>query len=414
MIIITIGDELLIGQVINSNSAYIAEQLTLSGFPVQETLVVKDSEEDIHRAISQGFEKTDLLVLSGGLGPTKDDITKGVICRYFGTTLTEDAASLERITKLFGERGMAVSESNRSQAEVPKESIVLPNYNGTAQGILIEKSGKVLAALPGVPFEMKRMLKEELIPHLIEKIKPEHFIIHRVVQTIGIGESALSDLLEPWEKQLPPHIKLAYLPRLGIVRLRLTGTEKDKVKLERELQEEVDKLTAIASDYIWSYEDNQLEEVVGRLLKKKRATLALAESCTGGYLSHLITSVPGSSAYFKGAVVSYSDEVKRGVLNVREQNLKKYGSVSEAVVTDMALNVMNLLDVDYSVAISGIAGPDGGTEEKPIGTVWIAVATTTRFVTKLFHFGSVGGRELIIQRAAVAALNMLRKELVGK
>lgn len=411
MIIITIGDELLIGQVINSNAAYIAERMTLAGFPVQETRTIRDDEEEILTAIREGFEKTDLLVLSGGLGPTKDDLTKEVLCKFLNTTLIDDAPSLERIEKIVGKRGLGISESNRSQAEVPKGTVVLPNYNGTAQGILAEQEGKVLAALPGVPSEMMRMLDDELIPRILDILKPDNYILHRVVQTVGIGESMLSDLLEPWEIELPPHIKLAYLPRTSIVRLRLTGVGKDKSLLEREMQEEIDKLSEIAKNYIWSYEDNQLEDVIGELLKKRRATLGIAESCTGGYLSHLITSVPGSSAYFKGSVISYTNEVKRSVLNVREQNLKKNGAVSETVVTDMAMNVMNLLDVDYSIAISGIAGPSGGTEDKPVGTVWIAVATTTSFVTKHFHFLTTGGRKKIIHRAAIAALNMLREQL---
>ena len=378
MIIINIGDELLIGQVTNTNASYMASRFNTIGLEVKEFCVIPDKEENIRKTIEEGFKKTDCLVLTGGLGPTKDDLTKQVICDFFGTTY----------------------------------STALPNHNGTAEGIWIEKNNKLLVALPGVPFEMKGMMEEEVLPRMIAYFNTENTIIHRVVQMIDIAESTLSDLLEPWEKALPAHIKLAYLPRSGIVRLRLTGHGQDKKLLEKELQEEIDKLTVIASNYIWTYEDNLLEEVVGNLLRKKNKTLALAESCTGGKIAQLITSIPGSSHYFKGSIVAYANEIKREILNVREQNIKKCGAVSEPVVSDMAINTMNLFNSDYCIATSGIAGPDGGIDEKPVGTVWIAVATTTRLTTRLFHFGTAGGREQIIQRAAIAALNMLRLELL--
>ena len=412
MIIVNIGDELLIGQVVNTNASYMASRFNTIGLGVNEFRVISDHEDAIRKTIEDGFEKTDCLVFSGGLGPTKDDLTKQVICDYFGTELIEDSQALALITKILGERGMEVSESNRAQALVPANSTVLPNHNGTAQGIWIERDGKLLIALPGVPFEMKRMMEEEVLPRMVERSKTEHFIIHSVVQMTDIAESTLSDLLSSWEDALPAHIKLAYLPRPGIVRLRLTGQGNDKGLLEKEIQNEVDKLTAIAGKYIWSYEDNQLEEVVGNLLRKRHKTLALAESCTGGKIAHLITSVAGSSHYFRGSMVAYSNEIKREILNVREQNIKKHGAVSESVVSDMAINTMDLFDSDYCIATSGIAGPDGGSDEKPVGTVWIAVASNTRLTTRLFHFGSVGGREHIIQRAAIAALNMLRVDLM--
>ena len=413
MIIINIGDELLIGQVTNTNASYMASRFNAMGLDVKEFRIISDNKEDIGKTIAEGFERTDVLVLSGGLGPTKDDLTKQVICDYFGTKLVEDPHSLTLITKILKERGMEVSDSNRAQALVPEHSVVLPNHNGTAQGIWIERDGKLLVALPGVPFEMKRMMEEELLPRMAERFKTGQFIIHKVVQTVDIAESTLSDLLEAWENALPVHIKLAYLPRPGIVRLRLTGCSKNRELLEKEMQDEIDKLTAIAGNYIWTYEDNQLEEAVGNLLRKSRKTVALSESCTGGKIAHLITSVAGSSDYFKGSIVAYSNDIKREILNVREQNLKKHGAVSEPVVSDMAINTMNLFDSDYCIATSGIAGPGGGTDEKPVGTVWIAVASATRLTTRLFHFGTVGGREHIIQRAAIAALNMLRIELLS-
>ncbi|MDR3048185.1 MAG: competence/damage-inducible protein A [Bacteroidales bacterium] len=411
MILINIGDELLIGQVINTNAAFMAQQFNAVGIEIEECIVIRDREDEIKDTIASCFQKSNFIVMTGGLGPTKDDKTKQVICDYFHTTLVKDEHAKVLISKLLKERGASLTGSNLSQAMVPQGSIVLPNYNGTAQGIWIENEGKVLVALPGVPFEMKRLLVEEVLPLATKKFSQNIYIQHRVVQTAGIAESALSDLLESWEAQLPECIQLAYLPRPGIIRLRLTGKGDNPETLEKLLQQEVDKLIQIAKAYIWSCEDNQLEEVLGALLAKRHKTVAVAESCTGGFLSHLFTAVPGSSAYFKGSVVSYSNEIKREVLNVREPNLKKHGAVSEEVVSDMALNVMNLMDVDYSIAISGIAGPEGGSEDKPVGTVWIAVATTTKLTTQLFHFGSIGGRSHIIQLAAVAALNMLRIEM---
>lgn len=412
MIIINIGDELLIGQVINTNASYLAGKLTPAGLEVDKVMVIKDDEEEIYKAMEDGFRNTDLLVMTGGLGPTKDDRTKKVICRYFNSERVTDKNTLDLIHRMMKERGMELTENNRMQAEVPAGASVLQNVNGTAPGLWMEKEGKVLVALPGVPYEMKGIVESGLVDRLAGHFKPESVILHKVVQTTGIAESALSTLLEPWETALPSHIKLAYLPRPGIIRLRLTGISGNATTLEAEMQVQVTKLAEIAGEYIWSYEDNQLEEVVGALLKKLNRQITLAESCTGGYIAHLITSVPGSSGYFKGSVVSYSNEIKRGILNVREQNLKKFGAVSEQVVSDMAINSMDLFDADYSVAVSGMAGPDGGTPEKPVGTVWIAVATNTRMTTKLFHFGSTGDRARIIERAAVAALNMLRLELL--
>lgn len=412
MIVINIGDELLIGQVINSNAAYIAERVNSIGIPVDEVVMIKDEREQIRNTIDDCFKKTDLLILTGGLGPTKDDITKKVISDYFGSILKIDENTLSFIKRMLDERGIELSESNRLQAEVPAGATVLLNKNGTAPGLWMEKDGKVLVSLPGVPYEMKAIMEEQLLELLNKRFQTGQSFVHKVIQLTGIAESALSDLLEPWETNLPKNMKLAYLPRPGIIRLRLTAIGNDRKKIEDQVSTEVEKLRSLAKPYIWSYEDNKLEEVVGQLLRARNAQLAVAESCTGGYLSHLITSVPGSSLYFKGSVVSYSNEVKRQILNVREQNLKKQGAVSEPVVSDMAINTMGLFDADYSIAITGIAGPGGGTVEKPVGTVWIAVATTTRMTTSLFHFGTAGGRAVIIERAAMAALNMLRIELI--
>lgn len=411
MILINIGDELLIGQVINTNAAFIGQQMALAGFEMTEVLTIGDDEEAIRRTITDAFDKSDIVLMTGGLGPTKDDITKKVICDLFHRELVIDEPTLQHVTALFAARGMELTETNRQQAAVPKECIVLKNELGTAPGMWLEENGKVLIALPGVPFEMEKLIQDEVVPRLKARDDKHHAIAYKVLQCTNITESGLSDLLVDFEKELPSELKLAYLPKPGIIRLRLTGQSNDADLLNKTLNEHFEKLKSITAEYAFADEDIEIEEVVGRLLLKAGKTMATAESCTGGYISHLITKVPGSSRYFQGTLVSYSNEIKRDLLNVREDNLKRHGAVSEPVVCDMALNAMGLFDVDYTIATSGIAGPDGGTAEKPVGTVWIAVATPVRLVTKEFRFGSRTGRVQIAQRAAHAALNMLRIEI---
>ena len=411
MILINIGDELLIGQVVNTNAAFVGQQMAMAGIEMTEVLTIGDAGDAIREAIVSSFEKTNLILMTGGLGPTKDDITKKVVCDLYHKELVIDEATLQAVTQRFADRGMELTETNRQQAAVPEGSVVLPNPLGTAPGLWIEEDGKVLIMLPGVPFEMERLVKEEVLPRLQARRTDHHVIQYRVLQCTNITESGLSDLLEEYEKQLPENLSLAYLPKPGIIRLRLTGKGEDPEVLQETLEAQFQQLKQIAGEYAFADEDVEVEEVVGKLLLKRNCRLATAESCTGGYIAHLITSVPGSSRYFQGSVVSYSNEVKRDILNVREDNLRRRGAVSEEVVSDMALNVMGLLDVDYAVATSGIAGPDGGTEEKPVGTVWIAVATPVRLVTQKFQFGKRMGRQQIIERAARAALNMLRVEI---
>ncbi|MBO7491994.1 MAG: competence/damage-inducible protein A [Bacteroidales bacterium] len=411
MILINIGDELLIGQVVNTNAAFVGQQMAMAGIEMTEVLTIGDAGDAIRDAIVSSFEKTDLIIMTGGLGPTKDDITKKVVCDLYHKELVMDEATLQAVTQRFADRCMALTETNRQQAAMPEGSVVLPNALGTAPGLWIEEDGKVLIMLPGVPFEMERLVKEEVLPRLQARRTDHHVIQYRVLQCTNITESGLSDLLEEYERQLPENLSLAYLPKPGIIRLRLTGRGEDSAALQETLDIQFQLLKQFAGEYAFADEDIEVEEVVGKLLLKRNCRLATAESCTGGYIAHLITSVPGSSQYFQGSVVSYSNEVKRDILNVREDNLRRRGAVSEEVVSDMALNVMGLLDVDYSVATSGIAGPDGGTEEKPVGTVWIAVATPVRLVTQKFQFGKRMGRQQIIERAARAALNMLRIEI---
>lgn len=411
MILINVGDELLIGQVVNTNAAFIGQQMTAAGFELTDVITIGDDGSAIREAVERAMSKTDVVLMTGGLGPTKDDITKKVICDIFQRELVIDDATLRQVTEMFAARGMELTETNRQQAAVPEGCVVLTNTLGTAPGLWMEKEGKVLVSLPGVPFEMEKLIKDEVLPRLKAGNYGSSSLLYKVLQCTNITESGLSDMLEEYEKQLPEGFKLAYLPKPGIIRLRLTAEGDDTEKLQNTLNEQFALLKQQVSEYAFTDEDIELEEVVGRLLVKAGKTMATAESCTGGYISHLITSVPGSSRYFQGSLVSYSNDIKRDLLNVREDNLKRRGAVSEQVVSDMALNAMGLFDVDYTVATSGIAGPDGGTPEKPVGTVWIAVATPVRLTTKEFRFGSRMGRKQIIERAARAALNMLRIEI---
>ena len=411
MILINIGDELLIGQVVNTNAAFIGQQMAAAGFSLTDVITIGDDGANIRQTLENAFQKTDVVIMTGGLGPTRDDITKKVICEMFQRELVMDEKVLQHVTDIFAARGMELTETNRQQAAVPEGCTVLFNTLGTAPGLWLDKEGKVLIVLPGVPFEMEKLIKDEVLPRLQERDSQHHAILYKVLQCTNITESGLSDLLTDYESQLPAELKLAYLPKPGIIRLRLTGQSDDREALNTVLNEQFEKLKEIAGEYAFADEDIEMQEVVGRLLAKSGRQLATAESCTGGRIANLITSVPGSSKYFQGSMVSYSNEVKRDLLNVREDNLKRRGAVSEEVVSDMALNTMGLFDVDYAIATSGIAGPDGGTAEKPVGTVWIAVATPVRLVTKEFHFGKRTGRAQIVERAAHAALNMLRIEI---
>lgn len=411
MILINIGDELLIGQVVNTNAAFIGQQMAAAGYPMTETLTIGDDGDTIRQSIENAFTKTNVVILTGGLGPTRDDITKKVLCDIFHRDLVIDEKTLKQVTDMFAARDMELTETNRQQAAVPEGCTVLTNPLGTAPGMWIEEEGKILIALPGVPFEMEKLIRDEVLPRLLATQNERNLIRYRVLQCTGISESNLSDKLTEYEDQLPANLKLAYLPRPGVIRLRLTGEGSDEVALNKVLDEQFEKLQFVAGEYAFAADDIEIQEVIGRLLANGDKKIATAESCTGGYIAHLITSVPGSSNYFEGSLVSYSNDVKRDLLNVREDNLKRRGAVSEQVVSDMALNCMGLFDVDYTIAVSGIAGPDGGTAEKPVGTVWIAVATPIRLVTKEFHFGNRTGRKQIVERAAQAALNMLRIEI---
>lgn len=413
MLIVSIGNEILFGKTVNTNASFIADQLYKMGIEVQKVITIGDQKGEIQETLQQVFQETDLVLVTGGLGPTKDDITKNVVCDYFKIPLVMHQPTLDHISKMFKDRGFTLTEVNRKQAEIPENAIVLQNDNGTAPGLWIEQNGKILIMMPGVPFEMKTIFSKNVIPLLEKRINSNSIIIHKEIITAGIGESALSEMIESWEVALPKHLTLAYLPAPGKLLLRFTGRalKGEEIKLQQELESQIKQLKKLAGKHIISTNNESIAEVIGKMLVKSKKRLAVAESCTGGYLAHLITAVPGASEFFEGGLVSYSNNVKRDILNVRELNLKKHGAVSEFVVNDMAINSMGLFDVDYTIAISGIAGPSGGTPEKPVGTVWIAVASPTKIIAEKFNYGTQGGREVVIQRAAGTALYMLFNQL---
>jgi len=407
--IITIGDEILIGQIVDTNSAWMGDQLSLAGIKVHQITSISDNEEHILQALADAEKRVDLVLMTGGLGPTKDDITKKTLCKYFDTRLVIHEDILEKIKEFFKRRGFKMLEENMQQAALPEACTIIPNPVGTASGMWFERDNTVFVSMPGIPHEMKRIMTDGVIP----KLKKEFdlpVIIHRTILTYGIIESELSHILEDFEKNLPEGMKLAYLPSLERLRLRLTIRGNNREKLQQLIDEQEAKLKEYLGDKVFGYEDSTLQEAVGILLKEKNQTLATAESCTGGNIAHKITSISGSSQYFRGSVVAYENSIKQNVLGVREQSLIEYGAVSKEVVEQMALGVQKLMQTDYAVATSGIAGPTGGTEEKPVGTTWIAVATPSGVFAKKYVFGTQ--REQNIRRATSVALNNLRKLLL--
>lgn len=406
--IITIGDELLIGQVIDTNSAWMAEQLNLIGIQVVQITSISDQFEHILTTLGEASKRADIILMTGGLGPTRDDITKATLCQYFNTRLIFSQEAYDNILRIFKSRGFQITALNRAQAEVPENCTMLLNINGTAPGMWFDKDDKVYISMPGVPFEMKSLMSEIILPRLA-KFSPIS-ISHRTILTQGVGESFLAAQIEAWETSLPPFIKLAYLPQPGMVRLRLTASGSDKKILNKRVDEEVNKLYKLIPQYIFGEGDDTLELIIGRLLKSQNYLLATAESCTGGYIAHLITSVPGSSAYFKGSVVAYSNEIKEQVLGVTPTTIEKSGAVSAETVFEMAAGIIRQFNVQCAIAVSGIAGPEGGTPEKPVGTTWICVLTPKGAETRKFTFGDHRGRN--VRRTALAALDMLREQLL--
>ncbi|OKL39859.1 competence/damage-inducible protein A [Pontibacter flavimaris] len=406
--IITIGDEILYGQIVDTNSAWMGTELTKIGVKVKQITSISDNAVHIAQALDEAKTRADIILITGGLGPTKDDLTKHVLADYFHTSLKLHEPSLADIAAIFRVRGIELTELNRQQAFLPESCMPVRNALGTAPGMWFEQDGKVFVSMPGVPFEMKRMMTDLVLPQLKAYFKTPH-IIHRVIQTVGLPESILAERLEAWETSLPEHLKLAYLPHLGGVRLRLTGQSMDEAALEQELQQEVDKLPDLIGKYIFAYGEVPLEEAIGRLLKERGLTVATAESCTGGFLAHKFTSIAGSSAYFTGGLVAYHNEVKIRELSIHPETLQQQGAVSEATVRAMAENVRQKFGTDIGLATSGIAGPDGGTPDKPVGTIWIAYADKYKTEAKLLNYNK--NRLLNIEYTTMAVLNLLRQSL---
>ena len=405
--IITIGDELLIGQVVDTNSAWMAQQLNKAGFRVKRRVAVGDVWDEIWNALDEEAAQSDIILITGGLGPTADDITKPLLCKYFGGKMIVDKAALDNVKYLFEEVfKRPLTERNIKQGEVPDTCKVILNRRGTAPGMLFEKNGKIFISMPGVPHEMQGMMQHDVIQILCSRFKPSH-ITHRTLLTFGIGESMLADMIIDFENALPTFIKLAYLPNYGMVRLRLSATGSHKEKIENTINDEFEKLQLLVKEFIVTNEDEPMEKVLGKLLKQKNKTLCTAESCTGGYIAHLITAMPGSSAFYNGSVISYSYKAKEDLLDVKENTLLTHGAVSEEVVLEMAKGALQKIKTDYAIAVSGIMGPDGGLPDKPVGTVWIAAGNSRKITAQKFHFRF--DRQRNIQLTAVNALNMLRK-----
>lgn len=409
--IITIGDELLIGQTIDTNSAFIAQALNKIGIWVKRRVAIGDVEEEILAALATESKQSNLVIITGGLGPTADDITKPALCQYFGSKMIINDEAVENVKNIFNRLNRPITERNLKQGEVPDNCTVLQNSRGTAPGMWFEKEGVVYVSLPGVPHEMKGLMEEKVI----EKVKtffPLPFIVHKTLLTAGAGESVIADVLIQFEKELPSYIKLAYLPHYGMVRLRLTGRGSTEDSLSKEVTEQFEKLKKLVAEWLVIDEDKSLEEVIGMLLKEKGKFVGTAESCTGGYIAHLLTQRSGSSATYKGGVISYANEAKENALSVQHNTLATHGAVSEETVIEMTKGVLGLMNVDYAIATSGIMGPDGGTKEKPVGTVWIAVGNAKRIQT-LKHFVRFD-RKRNIELTAQTALNLLRKFILAE
>ena len=406
--IITIGDEILIGQIVDTNSAWMGVELNKAGFRIAQITSVHDDANHIVNALNDSLKRADVVLFTGGIGPTKDDITKHTLTEYFDTKLVFDENVLRNIEELLKNRQRAMNELTRSQAMVPENCTVIQNPVGTAPITWFEKNEKVVVSMPGVPYEMKTAMINEIIPRLKSRFKTPA-IVHRNVLVTGYPESALAIKIADWENALPADIHLAYLPNYSIVKLRLSGISENELSMEFSINQQIAALKDILGEAIVYEEDLALEEIIGLKLGEANETIATAESCTGGNIAHKITSIPGSSAYFKGSVVAYSNEIKSRILGVDEELISTHGAVSREVVEAMAIGAKKLMKTNYAIATSGIAGPDGGTTEKPIGTVWIATAYNNDISSKMFNFGTV--REQNIDRSTQSAFLMLLEQI---
>jgi nicotinamide-nucleotide amidase len=409
--IITIGDELLIGQVIDTNSAWMAQELNKAGFWVNRRLAIGDGRNDILKALDEESAHADIILITGGLGPTADDITKPVLCEYFNTTLVVNEEALENVKNIFLKiLHRPLIERNLKQAEVPASSLVIQNKRGTAPGMLFDKNRKIYVSMPGVPHEMKGMMTEAVIPYLRNRFGT-HFISHRTLLTAAVGESTLADHIRDFEEALPPEIKLAYLPNYGMVRLRLTANANQEGTLEMQLDQLFSDLKLRVSEWIVTDADITLQEALGKLLISRKQTMSTAESCTGGYVAQLITSIPGSSAYYRGSVIAYDNTIKKKILGVDPIILSSVGAVSEETVRAMVRGAISTMGTDYAIATSGIMGPGGGSAEKPVGTVWIAAGNAREIITQKLWFRFDRQRNTELTGANV--LNLLRKFILS-
>ena len=404
--IITIGDELLIGQVIDTNSSWMAQKLGEEGFHVVRKTSIGDIESDIIEAVGAAFGRVDLVLTTGGIGPTKDDITKKTLCKIFDSELVKSPEVLANINELFKKNNKVLNELTASQAVVPEKALIIQNRAGTAPAMCFERNEKVLISMPGVPFEMKWLMENEIIPHLKQRFKRDLFICHRTLHVANYTESRLAMQLSDFEEELPDYIKLAYLPAAGLIRLRLTGENADERLLDEQIDSLFFQLKGILGDNVVADSDDAIEAVIGKQLREKRLTFCVAESCTGGNIAHLITSVAGASDYFSGGVVVYSNAAKQQILGVSETTLERFGAVSREVISEMLGGTLARFGSDCAVAVSGIAGPGGATSDKPVGTVWIGASACGQSEICLFQFGN--NREHNIAKASTMALLMLK------
>ncbi len=408
--IITIGDEILIGQIVDTNSAWMGKELSNIGMEVKQISSISDNSEHIIAALDEAKNRVDVIFITGGLGPTKDDITKKTLVKYFESVLVMNIEVLEDVTNLFKAFNVKMIDVNKKQAEVPDNCQVLRNRKGTAPGMWFEKQGKIFISMPGVPHEMKMMMKEQVLPKLKSELQLPH-IVMRTVRTQGIGESFLAEKIADWEEAVAKEgIKLAYLPSAGGVRLRLSITGKNLELAENLVEKYVSKLEKIIPNYIYGNDEEGLPKVVASLLKDRRLSVSTAESCTGGYIAHLLTQYPGSSEFYKGSLIAYSNEVKIDALSIDSEILEQQGAVSEDIALAMVDSVRTKMNTDYAISCTGIAGPDGGSVEKPVGTVWIGIASNQGAYAVKYQFG--GDRAINIEITAMTALNMLRKEIL--
>ncbi|MDN5199867.1 competence/damage-inducible protein A [Fulvivirgaceae bacterium BMA10] len=407
--LITIGDEILYGQIVDTNTQWMSEKLDEIGIKTIRKTTVGDNEDQIMQAFREAESRANIVLITGGLGPTNDDITKPCLANFFNSPISLHQQAYSELKELFETRGFQLTETNKRQAELPDKCTMISNRHGSAPGMWFERNNKVFVSMPGVPHEMKAMMKENVLEKL-QNFYHTPTIFHKMIQTVGIGESWLSDTIKDWEGNLPSNISLAYLPGLMQVKLRLTAMGSDIIALEEQVNQQVDNLIPLIEKHVFGYDNETLEEAIGKLLIKQEKTLSTAESCTGGHIAHTITSVPGSSAYYNGSLIPYQNDMKMDLLDVKKETLEMHGAVSEATVIEMAQNIRRKFRTDIGVASSGIAGPGGGTKEKPVGLVWIAYSDGNGTITKKLQLGHQ--RLINIKRTTTAVLYLIWQSLV--